>query len=219
MSAQPGQPSPSQRGGTQRRRFGITPAWILIGLALFAINYWAGTQVTQGPERIRVPYSPFFLQEVRIGNVAEITSKGTAIQGTFKKAASYQNSSSTTRFETEIPTFADTNQLSQLLVASDVVQNAEPLQTGVPWWENLLVGFGPTLLFLGLLFWFFRRSGSAQNALGSFGRSRARRYEAGGDRVTFKDVAGIDGEGRADRGRRLPAPAAEVPAAWRPRAA
>ena len=31
-----------------------------------------------------------------------------------------------------------------------------------------------------------------QNVLGSFGRSRARRYEASGDKVTFADVAGID---------------------------
>jgi cell division protease FtsH len=31
-----------------------------------------------------------------------------------------------------------------------------------------------------------------QNVLGSFGRSRAKRYEATGDRVTFADVAGID---------------------------
>jgi cell division protease FtsH len=192
MSAPPDQPPRPQRGGTPRPRFGIAPVWIVLGLALFAINYWAGTQVTQGPERIRVPYSPFFLQQVRVGNVAEITSKGTAVQGTFKQATSYDNSPSTTRFETEIPTFADTNQLSQLLVASDVVQNAQPLETGLPWWENLLVGFGPTLLFLGLIYFIFRRSGNVQNALGSFGRSRARRYQAGGDRVTFKDVAGID---------------------------
>ena len=31
-----------------------------------------------------------------------------------------------------------------------------------------------------------------QNALGSFGRSRARRYEPSGDKVTFADVAGIE---------------------------
>ena len=37
-----------------------------------------------------------------------------------------------------------------------------------------------------------RRAGNVQNVLGSFGRSRARRYEPSGDRVTFADVAGID---------------------------
>jgi cell division protease FtsH len=37
-----------------------------------------------------------------------------------------------------------------------------------------------------------RRAGNVQNVLGSFGRSRARRYEPSGDTVTFADVAGID---------------------------
>ena len=33
----------------------------------------------------------------------------------------------------------------------DVV-NAQPLDTGAPWWQNLLLGFGPTILFVFLLF-------------------------------------------------------------------
>jgi cell division protease FtsH len=175
-----------------RPRFRIGPAWILIGLALLAFNFWAGSQVTQAPQRVRVPYSPFFLQQVRGGNVAEITSTGTAIQGSFTKPTSYRNNKPTTRFETEVPAFANINALSQLLEANNVVENAQPLDTGAPWWETVLVGFGPTLLFLGLLFLLLRRAGNVQNALGSFGRSRARRYQANGDRVTFADVAGID---------------------------
>src|SRR5262249_26641244 len=63
---------------------------------------------------------------------------------------------------------------------------------GVVWWQSVLLGFGPTILFVLLLFWLMRRAGNVQNVLGSFGRSRARRYEPSGDRVTFADVAGID---------------------------
>jgi cell division protease FtsH len=121
-----------------------------------------------------------------------ITSKGTAIQGTFSKPESYNGSKATKLFQTEVPAFADTNSLSQLLQRKRVVVNAEPLDTGAPWWQNLLLGFGPTLLFLLLLFWFMRRAGNVQSVLGSFGRSQARRYQPSGDRVTFADVAGID---------------------------
>ena len=47
-----------------------------------------------------------------------------------------------------------------------------------------------------------RRAGNVQGALGAFGRSRARRYEALGTKVTFADVAGIDGgQGRAPQRR------------------
>ncbi|HET8529188.1 MAG TPA: ATP-dependent zinc metalloprotease FtsH [Gaiellaceae bacterium] len=176
----------------EKPRFRIAPWWIVFVVALFAVNYWAGSRATEGPARVRVPYSPFFLQQVRSGNVAEITSRGTAIQGTFKQKRSYEKSKATTKFETEIPSFADSNRLSQLLVSKKVVVNAEPLDTGAPWWETLLVGFGPTLLFVFLLFWLMRRAGSAQNMLGSFGRSRARRYTATDEQVSFADVAGID---------------------------
>ena len=142
--------------------------------------------------RVRVPYSPFFLQQVKTHNVDEITSKGTDIQGTFKKGVTFEDSKPTTRFRTEIPAFANTDELSQLLQENDVTVNAEPLEKRAPWWQTLLIGFGPTILFVFLLFWLFRRAGNMQNVLGSFGRSRARRYEASGDKVTFADVAGID---------------------------
>ncbi len=146
-----------------------------------------------GPEsRVRVPYSPFFLQQVQARNVEEITSKGTDIQGAFRKEVTFEDSEPTTRFRTEIPAFANTDELSRLLQENDVTVNADPLDTGGPWWQTLLVGFGPTILFVFLLFWLFRRAGNVQNALGSFGRSRARRYEASGDKVTFADVAGIE---------------------------
>jgi len=164
----------------------------VFGLVLLAINYYAGSRATQAPPRVRVPYSPFFLQQVTDGHVVSITSKGTAIQGTFTKPERYNGSKATKSFQTEIPAFADTNALSQLLQRKRVIVNAVPLDTGAPWWENLLLGFGPTLLFLALLFWFMRRAGNVQSVLGSFGRSQARRYQPSGDRVTFADVAGID---------------------------
>jgi cell division protease FtsH len=151
-----------------------------------------GSRATQPPSRVRVPYSPFFLQQVSAGHVKEITSKGTAIQGTFTERLRYAGSKPTMRFQTEIPAFADHIALSRLLQAKGVVVNAQPLDTGAPWWENLLLGFGPTILFVLLLFWLMRRAGNVQGVLGSFGRSRARRYEPSGDRVTFADVAGID---------------------------
>jgi cell division protease FtsH len=124
--------------------------------------------------------------------VKEITSKGTAIQGTFTQKLRYGGSKPTTRFRTEIPAFADNDALSRLLQRKGVVVNAQPLDTGAPWWQNLLLGFGPTILFVFLLFWLMRRAGNVQNVLGSFGRSRARRYQPSGDRVTFADVAGIE---------------------------
>jgi cell division protease FtsH len=166
--------------------------WIAFFLALLALNVFVTTRATGPSSRARIPYSPFFLKQVDAGHVRSITSKGTAVQGTFTEKISYAGGKPTTLFATEIPAFADTDALSQLLQRKGVVVNAKPLDTGAPWWENLLLGFGPTILFVFLLFWLMRRAGNVQNVLGSFGRSSARRYQPGGDRVTFADVAGID---------------------------
>jgi cell division protease FtsH len=201
VSAQPPQPrAPAASGDAPRAPRLPAPVpprfrfrwWLVWLVGLFVINYLVASRATQAPARVRVPYSPFFIQQVTAGHVASITSKGTAVQGNFNVPQRYAGSKPTTRFKTEIPTFADTNALSQLLQQKKVVVNAQPLDTGPPWWESLLVGFGPTILFVGLIVFAMRRAGRMQNILGQFGRSKARLYEPTGDRVTFDDVAGID---------------------------
>jgi cell division protease FtsH len=186
---------PAPRGSTPRQphpRFPLSRTWIVFALVLFAVNFYFGSRATEPSARVRVPYSPFFINQVNAGHVKEITSKGTAIQGTFTEKLQYGKAKPTSRFKTEVPAFANSDQLSALLQKKGVVVNAQPLDSGLPWWQNLLLGFGPTILFVFLLFWLMRRAGGAQNLLGTFGRSRARRYEPSGDRVTFADVAGID---------------------------
>ena len=195
----PGRPS---QPAAPRSRSGAPPAvprfrfsWRLAALfaALLVVNYWISARATRSPARTRVPYSPFFLNEVSKNDVVSITSKGTAIQGTFKTTIGYAGSKPSLLFETEIPAFADTKALSDLLESRGVVVNAQPLTSNVPWWESVLLGFGPTVLFIGLLVLLMRRAGNAQGMLGAFGRSRARRYEPTSSvPVTFADVAGID---------------------------
>ena len=60
---------------------------------------------------------------------------------------------------------------------------------------ELLLGFGPTLLIVGLFVLLARRARGRRGgmgALGAFGRSQARRVDPETIRVTFDDVAGID---------------------------
>jgi cell division protease FtsH len=140
----------------------------------------------------------FFLTQVRSANVADITSTGDTIEGTFAKKTSYTPTGSKTaeqvdRFTTRRPSFADDNLFAQLQ-ANGVPVNANPPDAPAPVWQQLLVGFGPTLLLVGLLFWVMRRvASSAAGGIGGFGRSRARLYQPdSGPRTTFADVAGIE---------------------------
>src|SRR6266550_1882781 len=186
-------PKPSWR--LPRRPLGPVGRWVVIAiLAAFVLNYWLASRSLSELPRVQIPYSPLFLNGVRQGNVDRMISRGTSLQGLFKRPVRYppngSGSRSAKRFSTLIPSFADTAALSKLLEDNNVVINAEPLQSAAAWWETLLYGFGPTFLLIGLLVLLMRRTG--RGALGSFGRSRARRYEASAERVTFDDVAGIE---------------------------
>src|SRR2546425_9101748 len=178
-----------------RRPLGRIGSWVVVAiLAAFVLNYWLASRSLSKPPPLHIPYSPLFLDQVRQGNVDRITSQGTSLQGIFKAAVRYpptgKGARSAKEFSTLIPYFADTAALSKLLEERNVVINAEPLGGGAAWWETLLFGFGPTFLLIGLFVLLMRRGG--RGALGSFGRSRARRYQASAQRVTFDDVAGID---------------------------
>jgi len=171
---------------------------VLIVLGVLALNFWISSQALKPAARVQVPYSPTFLQQVESNNVSQISSTGDSIQGTFRSEVKYppDNSSAkaTTLFSTQVPSFANNTQLSQLLQDHHVTINAHPAQSGPSFFAELLFGFGPTLLLVLLFVVLMRRAAGAGGAGGlmSFGRSRARRVEGTEQPVTFADVAGID---------------------------
>jgi cell division protease FtsH len=145
-----------------------------------------------------VPFSPYFLTELQDGNVKSISSKGDAIQGTFKAKITYpasdKTATATTLFSTEVPTFWNNSQLAALLKTEKVQVNAQSTTNSTSVLAEILLGFGPTLLLVGLFVLFARRAqaGGGLGGLGNFGRSQARRVDPEKIRVTFDDVAGID---------------------------
>jgi cell division protease FtsH len=158
--------------------------------------------LTGGPaSRERIPYQPFFVNQVTANNVSEITSQGDSIEGTLKNEATYDPPGDAKPvkvkdFKSEVPSFIDPASITQLLAQHNVVINAEAPDSGRSFLGTLLLGFLPTLLLIGFFIWLIRRQvrgGGAGGVLGGFGRSTARRVQPEGkDRVTFDDVAGID---------------------------
>jgi cell division protease FtsH len=184
------------KGRPPHRRLGFL--WFVV--ALIALN-WASVLLFKpaGQPRVRVPFSPYFLQEVQAGQVRSISSRGDTIQGTFTTKLRYppddRKAKPTTLFKTEVPTFWNDNQLAALLQSKGVQINAKSTSNGTSLVAELLLGFGPTLLIVALFILIARRAargGGAMGALGNFGRSRARRADPEKIRVTFADVAGID---------------------------
>jgi cell division protease FtsH len=163
-------------------------------LGLLVLNWVLSALLVRPPDRTEVPYT-LFRAQVEAGNVASVTGIEDAIDGQFKNPVRVpvdDQEQEVTRFSTRRPEFAADN-LWELLTDKNVQVSAEP-PPGPSLLERLLLGFGPTLLLVGLFVLLARRAGGGAAAgLGGFGRSRARRYEPEtGRRTTFEDVAGID---------------------------
>jgi cell division protease FtsH len=199
-------PAPDGRGMPKQAPSGPPPhrrpsfLWFLV--ILIALNWLSVLLFTPsrgGEKRVTVPFNPYFLQQVQTGQVRSISTKGDSVEGTFKVKLRYPPSDAkatrTRQFKTEIPSFWNNAQLSALLKEKGVVINAKPTTKGTSLLAELLLGFGPTLLIVGLFLLLARRAaqaGGGMGALGGFGRSRARRVDPEKIRVTFDDVAGID---------------------------
>ena len=196
-------PAPDGRGAAPERKPPMIPrsrVFIAFLLGLLAVNLVISF-VTGGPEeRQRVPYQPFFVNQVEAGNVSEISSQEDSIEGELKSEASFNPPGdaepvTVTNFETEVPAFINLAQLTRLLDRQNVVINAEPPDEGRSLLVTLLLGFLPTILLVAFFIWLFRRQTGAGGGgvLGGFGRSTARRIRPGEqERVSFEDVAGID---------------------------
>jgi cell division protease FtsH len=194
----PEEPSDGDEDQRQRQRpKRLFPPWLIWALLFALVFNWAISTTMLGTvQQTDVSYS-FFYKQVQADNVSEVTSMEDQITGSFKKAVPYppggESPAQVTDFRTQRPAFSD-DKLVQTLMSKGVEVKAEPEQ-GPSLFTQLLVGFGPTLLFIALLIWFFRRTaaGMSGGGLGNLGRSRARLYRPeSGPRTTFADVAGID---------------------------
>src|SRR5213593_576998 len=167
--------------------------WVILAILFLANVIVSNLAFSAGqPPTVTISYNTF-LDQVDAGNVVTITSTGDTITGTTKTAVKDSSGTTSTKFQTERPTFAN-DDLETALRQHNVVINAKDPNPPPPLWVTLLSSFGPALLFVLLFLWLSRRAAGAGagGILGQFGQSRARLYNAERPSVTFDDVAGID---------------------------
>ncbi|HWB00334.1 MAG TPA: AAA family ATPase, partial [Pirellulales bacterium] len=169
-------------------------------LLLVSLTFWA----SDWSARSTVSYG-FFLQELERGNVAAAEISGLKVQGRFKQIPTLPTG------KTDKELGASSEPLHQ-----DFVVNLSPL-AGQDVDRMLRDKLGPNyqaeptsdgatamvmsyLLITGLLFfgmWFMFRRARDQfmggGILSGFSKSPAKRYEDGSKRITFADVAGLEG--------------------------
>ena len=197
-------PAPDGRGAPPKPKPPMIPrsrTFIAFLLGLLAVNLLISFLTSGGPSRPQVPYQPFFVNQVTVNNVQDISSTGDSIQGTLKQGATYTPPGGDSPvhvnkdFKTEVPSFIDNTAVTTLLTEHHVVINASAPDSGRSVLGTIIIGFLPWLLLIGFFIWIARRQMGAGGGgvLGGFGRTTARRVQGGEtERVSFKDVAGID---------------------------
>ncbi len=152
--------------------------WLLIGFLVFLIIDFYKTNNTVQQSRV-VSYSNF-LNDVKNGNVSRVEIRGNNITGEYSNG---------TLFSTYSP-----NDLSLIdkLEKNNIEIIAQPLEKNSPGLFDILISWFPMLLLIGVWIFFMRQMQSGSGRAMGFGKSRAKLLNENKDKVTFRDVAGID---------------------------
>ena len=152
--------------------------WLLIGFLVFLIvDFYQGSSPSKPSQALS--YSNF-LTEVKNGNVSRVEIRGNNIKGELNNGSVFT-------------TYSPNDQgLISRLEKSSVEIIALPLENNSPGLLDILISWFPMLLLIGVWIFFMRQMQSGSGRAMGFGRSRAKLLNENKNKVTFKDVAGID---------------------------
>ena len=121
-----------------------------------------------------------FMDQVESGKVSEVTIQGDRVSGKYIDGSSFQTM-----------TPSKDQDLVRVLREKGVrIVVVPPEQTS--WYMNILISWFPMILLLGIWIFFMRQMQSGGGKALSFGKSKARLMNEDKNKITFKDVAGVD---------------------------
>ena len=150
--------------------------WLVIGMILVALVNIFNQPLNNQSD---VVFSDF-MNQVESGKITEVTIQGDRISGKYADGSSFQ-----TMTPPKDPDVVRT--LRQKGVRIVVVP---PEQTS--WYMNILISWFPMILLLGIWIFFMRQMQAGGGKALSFGKSKARLMNESKNKITFKDVAGVD---------------------------
>ncbi|MFZ0788535.1 MAG: ATP-dependent zinc metalloprotease FtsH [Chromatiaceae bacterium] len=151
--------------------------WVVIAIVLMSVfNNFTTTRTTSRS----LNYSDF-IEQVKQGQVKEVTIQGRAIEGV---------NASGQRFATYSP--GDDGLVGDLLDNGVVIKAAPPEKPSIL--MQILINWFPLIILIGLWIFFMRQmqGGAGGRGAMSFGKSRARMLSEDQVKVTFQDVAGAE---------------------------
>ena len=150
--------------------------WLVIGMIMIAVFNIFNQPLNSQSEVI---FSEF-MNEVESGKITEVTIQGDLISGTYLDGRSFQTM-----------TPSKDQDLIRILREKGVrIVVVAPEQTS--WYMNILISWFPMILLLGIWIFFMRQMQAGGGKAMSFGKSKARLMNEDKNKITFKDVAGVD---------------------------
>jgi cell division protease FtsH len=132
----------------------------------------------------RLDYTEF-MKRVEDGRILSVKITGTSAEGEYRVATADGGYRS---FTSSVPSNDD--ELYPTLRAHNVKTTiADANQDS---WLQILIGWAPMILLIGIWIFFMRQMQSGGNRAISFGKSRAKLHGQNGKKITFRDVAGIE---------------------------
>jgi len=202
----------ARRPGPQPR-FGSPATWLIILILVLFVGLYVRGQASNSSE---ISYN-FFRQQLAANNIKEVTIDGQEIRGQFRvppldpKAPTAKPGATPEKADSKKPAESKTLKpdfttiLSPLVALDGAALDKELLDKGVavnakqPADHTTFVMIAYVVLFavlLGSVWIMFRRSRDqlmGGGILGGFAKSPAKRYERSSLRITFADVAGLEG--------------------------
>ncbi len=153
---------------------------LLLWIFIIFLMIFIFTMFNHHPPKTQKVIFSSLIKEVKADNVKSVTVESHNIIGVFKNGK---------KFTTYAPTYPG---LITLLEKHNVEIDAKP-KPGSPWYLSFLIDWLPMIIILFAFWYFFWRQmqGGAGKAM-SFGKSKAKLLNDGTNKITFKDVAGIE---------------------------
>ena len=167
-------PRPNLKGGGQPNRFALIFFLLMVGLF---IAYFF--RANESPTKQEIPYSAF-TKALELNEITEVTiHDNNIIEGIIRNGGNRQI------FKTNIP-YQDPGLLPMLREKGVSVSGA----TGGVSPLKLFLDILPWIIGFGFIWFMFRNMQGSGNKAFQFGKSRAKRYQDEGKKITFQDVAG-----------------------------
>jgi cell division protease FtsH len=150
--------------------------WLVIGMIMIALFNIFNQPLNSQSDVI---FSEF-MDQVEGGKVSEVTIQGDRVNGKYLDGSSFQTM-----------TPSKDQDLVRILRDKGVrIVVVPPEQTS--WYMNILISWFPMILLLGIWIFFMRQMQAGGGKALSFGKSKARLMNEDKNKITFKDVAGVD---------------------------